>query len=474
MAFADNRQFLRALEESKDAVCIEEEVDWDLEVGAIVRRACEMRAPAPFFEKIKDYPPGFRVFGAPLASYRRLAIALGLSPQSSLKDIHQEYERRIEHPLKPVIVKNAPCQEEVSRDEEVDLLRFPVPMIHGGDGGRYIGTWHLVVTKDPDSDWTNWGMYRTMVYNRRNLAVMLLPRQHQGRIYFEKYLPQKKPMPFALAIGADPVCSLVATAPFRKGESEVEYAGGLRQEPVELVKCLTSDLTVPAHAEIILEGEVLPDAQVLEGPFGEFTGYRTSAEMRPVWRVKAISHRHNPILTMTNMGIPVDDAAVAQSLATAVGIKRGLKRRGVPVTEVYVPQETAHHLVVIGIKSREGGAATGVRDMLPLSEVGMAFIVVVEEDVDVFNLAEVMHSMATKCHPRRGISVKDVYFGVPFTVSTTPEERKAGKGARAVFDCTWPPDWSREQEVPPRISFAEDYPEEVKAKVLKNWARYGF
>jgi 4-hydroxy-3-polyprenylbenzoate decarboxylase len=167
MAFKDNRQFIAALEATGDAVRIEQEVDWDLEAGAIVRRTCELGGPAPLFEKIKDYPPGYRIFGASLASLRRWVVALGLNPGTSLKDIQAEYQRRVDHPIKPVMVKDAPCKHNIILGDKVDVFRFPAPMIHEGDGGRYIGTWHMIVAKDLDSDWTNWAMHRLMVVNGR-------------------------------------------------------------------------------------------------------------------------------------------------------------------------------------------------------------------------------------------------------------------------------------------------------------------
>ncbi|MDP2645072.1 MAG: UbiD family decarboxylase [Desulfobacterales bacterium] len=160
MAFNDNREFIEALEKTGDVVRIRQEVDWDLEVGAITRRVCERQDPAPFFEKIKDYPEGYRIFGAPLATERRFAAALGLNQDTPFREIQAEYSRRLERPVKPVIVKDAPCKENVLVGDEVDLHRFPAPMVHEGDGGRYMATWHAMVSKSAKKDWTNWGMYQ--------------------------------------------------------------------------------------------------------------------------------------------------------------------------------------------------------------------------------------------------------------------------------------------------------------------------
>jgi 4-hydroxy-3-polyprenylbenzoate decarboxylase len=445
MPLVDNRQFIEALEKTGD------------------------------MEKIAGYP-GHRILGAPLATYRRLAIALGLAPDAPSKAIQAESEHRLEHPVKPKVVKDGPCcKENVVLGEDVDLYRFPVPMIHDGDGGRYIGTWHLVVTQDPDSPWTNWGMYRTMVYNKRLMGMQFAPVRHAGEVFYQKYLPRKLPMPFAIAIGADPLCSLAAATPFRKGESEVDYAGGLLQEAVELVKCETSGLLVPAHAEIILEGEILPDSLLLEGPFGEYTGYRTPERREvPTCRVKAITHRNNPIFTMTNMGIPQQDQDISALVGAPWIIKGFLRKYGIPVTEVHYPPEMSIHVVVIGVKTTEGDPAGEIRNVL-LPRIDMPVVIVVVEEVDVFNMDEVFYALATKCHPLRGITIEEHQLkNSLMSYYSSPEEKESRRGGFVLFDCTWPPDWPKDSYVPQRMSFKEAYPQGIREKVIKEWKNYGF
>lgn len=475
MAFKDNREFIEALEKSGDVVRIKQEADWDLEVGGITRRACELSAPAPFFEKIKDYPPGYRIFGTPLGTFRRLATALGLKPTTSVREIYSHYESRMEHPIKPVAVKEAPCKEEVVLGDEVDLYRFPAPMVHWGDGGRYLGTWHLVVSQDPNSDWVNWGMYRLMVHNKRDLGSVWRATSDLGRVLYTKYMPQKKPMPVAVAIGADPLCSFMAQTPLSPGQNEGDYAGALRGEPVELVKCETNDLMVPAYAEIVLEGEILPDIRQMDGPFGEYTGYRTSMEMRPVLRIKAITHRHNPILTMTSIGIPPDDH-ICWQLATAFEDKKHLREHGIPVTDVFNPPQAVNQLTIVGIKAYTSNLPTMVKNVIHsgFTRTEPHIVVVVDSDVDVFNISEVMHAFATKCHPLHGVRPSDYDQGVPLWPFLSPYERRWFKGAKLLLDCTWPRDWSKETEVPPRVSFKEMYPKALQEKVLQEWESYGF
>lgn len=473
MAFKDNRQFIDALEKTGDVVRIKQEVDWDMEAGAIGRRINETSAPAALCEKIKDYSEG-RIFCSPLASFRRMAVAMGLPAHSTPRQIKDEYEKRLKHPIKPVIVKDAPCKERMMLGKDVDLFQFPAPLVHAGDGGRYIACWHLVIARDTRSDWTNWGMYRHMIVDKNHVAGLWRSFCDLGIIYHQQYKPIKKPMPFAIALGADPVSSMMAATMLPKGVSEVDYAGGIQQEPVELIKCETSDIMVPAHAEIILEGEISITEQAFEGPFGEFPGFRTTGTMRPLCKINAITYRKNPIIAMSNAGVPVDDGHLLMSITWGLEYSKLLKSRGIPVTDAFMPPEGANYLLVVGVKPVTFNIARRI-ERIVLGEMGWQYkIIVVEDDVDVFNMAEVLHALATKCHPIHGVNVNSPDFNITLTPYVSPAERKFGKGATASFDCTWPVEWSREADIPMRVSFNEIYPPEVKDKVLKNWSRWGF
>lgn len=472
--FKDNRRFIEALEKSGDLVRIKQEVDWDLEVGAVTRRTHEKQGPAVLFEKIKDYPAGYRILGAPLATWRRVAIAMDMKPDSAIKEIQDEYERRLRTPVQPMLVSGAPCKEVVIPEDKIDLFQFPAPMYHWGDGGRYLGSWHLIITKDPDSDWTNWGMYRAMIYNRKNLSCLLHARQHQGMIFFNKYLPYNKPMPFVIALGADPLSSMASGGQYPEGISEVTYAGALAQRPIELVKAETNSLLAPAHAEIIVEGEIMPHTMVPEGPFGEYTGFRTPQENRYVYRVKCITHRKDPILGISVPGMPVDESHIIPALGGNIQVKQRLAELGIPVKDMYRPPEASGHLLIISVNTREMANPLPLTESLPFWDMGQSLIMVVDDDVDIFNMAEVIHTFSTKCHPERGIKTSNLGVFMPLTPYLIKEDRKAPRGYRALLDCTWPRDWSRETDVPPRVSFKEVYPDAIRDKVLKNWKSYGF
>jgi len=475
MAFKDNREFIELLKKTGDIVLVNKEVDWDMEAGAISRRACELSGPALLFNKIKDYPEGYRIFAAPVATYRRVAMAMGLPPDTPIKKIYQEYEQREDNPVPPVVVKDGPCKENIMRGDDVDIYRLPSPMCHDSDGGRYIGTWGFIVSKEIDSDWTNWGMYRFHVNNQRSLAMSPAPGSNLGMVMRQQYLPKKLPMPVACVIGADPLCSIASSAGYAVGKNEAELAEGLCQEPVELIKCETNDLLVPAHAEIVIEGEVLPDISAAEGPFGEYPGYRSRGfEPKLYCRITAITHRNSPILTMSNLGVPPDDSHVGGCLSTAVSVRRRVEKSGVPVVDCYVPPEGAAFMAVVSVKKGGSEVAQAVGNAIGHRRAWITKIIVVDDDVDVFDMRQVIHAFSVKCHSTRGIFMKDTPPGTgnPFSPSYDAEEKKNLTGAVSVFDCTWPPHWSKDQ-IPVKASFEDIYPPEIKKKVLDNWSEYG-
>jgi phenylphosphate carboxylase alpha subunit len=474
MAFSDLRDFIATLDRSGELVRIKSEVDWDMEVGAISRRNFEQSGPAILFEKIKDYPPGYAILNGPVATWRRVAIALGLPTDTTVRQLYAAYEERREKKIKPVVVSSAPCQENVMTGSTVDVYKLPAPMVHDGDGGRYIGTWDIIVTKDPDTGWTNWGMYRFMTHTQNMLTGWPQATSQLAMMMKSKYLPRKQPMPIAIVSGCESLCHMVATDPYRPGENEVEYAGGLRGAPVELVQCKTQDLMVPAHAEIVIEGELLPDRIALEGPFGEYPGYRSGTMGEGVLvQITGITHRNNPILSLSTLGIPPDDSSIAASLTAGAAMKRGLKRRGVPVKEVYVPPEGVTHLIVVSVERGGSRVARQVLDFFTARRVMVSKAIVVDQDVDAFDMNQVIHAFATKCHPGRGITLEHYEGrGNALTPCYNADERRRLKGASVVFDATWPDDWEPEG-VPVKSAFETTYPEEVKKKVLAEWPSYG-
>lgn len=477
MAFQDLREFLTRLDEEKEISRIQAEVDWDLEIGAISRRAIELRAPALLFEKVRGYAGDYRVLANLLSGSRpthaRLAIALGLPRDTPPLELIATYREKSKNRIKPVRVDTGPCKEEIHMGEEVNLLEFPVPLIHGRDGGRYLGTWHIDVNKDPDTGWVNWATYRHMIHDEKTLGWLAVPFQHGPSIYYEKYESRGQPMPMAIAIGMDPVYNVVANTAFPYGVCEADVIGGVRGTPVEVVKCETLDLEVPANAEIVLEGVVLPGERKLEGPFGEYTGYEAGARMpRPVLRVQCITHRKNPILTMCNPGKPWEEDAVMDSITVSAMLENELEARGIPFKSVYVVPPALG--VVVAVKPPYGGFAQTVASAIWASKPGFSrsYIFVVGEDVDVTNPEDVLWCLTTRLHPQKGIHIQSDAPGSPLRPFLGREEKEKGMAPRVLFDATFPHHWTSE-DTPEIIDFEHGWPQEVRDKVLARWAEYG-
>lgn len=483
MAFEDLRSFIGELERQGEVQRVPVEVDWDLEIGAITRRVIDRRAPAPFFEAVKGYPKGYRVFGCLFGPTRpviqgRVALALGFAKETPPLDLIKWFGQRIEKPVKPerVSKEGAPCKERVQQGDKINLLEFPVPRVHGMDKGRYIGTWCICVTRDPDTDWVNWGVYRCMIHDEKTLGILLHPaQQHGGEIYFHKNERRGKPMQIAIAIGVDPVSQLAAAAEFPYGVSEVDMAGALRGAPVKLVPCETVDLEVPATSEIVIEGVIPPSERRMEGPFGEYTGYAVHSAPAPVVHVNCITHRTDPILTVANMGKPWDDASVCDSIVRSGFVYKMLRDIGIPVSGVYVyaPQLS----IVISVPSRPGIAMRVASALWSgSSRTDLPYVIVVNEDVDVTNLEDVWWCLTTRLHPKNGIHIVGSKVANPLIPWLSPEDRTNRVTHGALLDATFPSYWTKEylDQHCLVVDFERGWPREVTEKVLKRWSDYGY
>ncbi len=472
-----NREYVERLLATGDCVRIDQEVDWDKEAGAIVRRVCEVGAPSPLMENMKDYP-GFKYLGAPLSTYRRMAISLGMDPDSTLPEISKEYLKRTSsEPIDPVEIDRAaaPCKDNILTGDDVDLCKLPVPLVHDGDGGRYIGTWHAVITKQPVRGDSNCGMYRQMMYDSRTMCGAVFPFSDLGKTLSEHYGPGSEGMPFATAIGLSPLAAMAACAPSPIPESQL--TGMLAGAPVELVKCETNDLLVPANAEIILEGEIVPDVMVEEGPFGEYTGYRTAPRMpRVTFRVHCITYRNNATMTISNMGVPTDEGQLLRSFSLGLELDKLLRSQGIPITGVYMHPRSTHHMMIVGVKPAYAGIATQISQLAFGSKLGPWFhmVMVVDDTIDIYNWDEVYHAFCTRCNPVRDIRVYEHTTGTALYPHATPHDRKYSMGSQVLFDCTWPLDWDPINDVPTVVSFKTVYTQDIQDKVTGNWEAYGF
>src|SRR5919198_3805791 len=251
-----------------------EGVDWQENIGRITEMLHHTDgAPAVLFDKIPGYPPGFRILVNAQGERRRLALSLGLPVEIGVFDLMDEWERRMDtvRPIPPVLVEDGPILENVLEGDQVDLWKFPTPLWHPQDGGRYLGTGDGVLTRDPDSGWVNMGTYRVMVHDRNQTGLYISPGKH-GRIHRDKYFEQGRPLPAVVMVGMDPLLFIASTLEMAPGVSELEWVGAMRGRPLECIRGKHTGLPIPAYGEIALEGFLHKDWQRLEGPFGEWTG----------------------------------------------------------------------------------------------------------------------------------------------------------------------------------------------------------
>lgn len=479
MPYRDLREFLERLEAEGELLKIRAEADWNLEIGAISSRSIANKGPALLFENIKDYSQGYRILANPLAGTRpmvhgRLALAMGLPKDTPPAQLMDHFGEKCLGLVKPVRVDWGPCKEEVHHGDEANLLEFPVPFIHGTDGGRYMGTWHIDVVQDPDTGWVNWGTYRHMLHDSKTLGWSSTPFQHGPGIFINKYEARGQAMPMAIAIGTEPMCTVVATSPLPAGVSEADVAGSLRGQPVELVKCETNDLEVPATAEIVLEGVVLPGERKMEGGFGEFTGYDAGGQRpRMVFHVNCITHRKNPILPMTVPGRGWEEDAVLNSIADSALLANELRKLELPFKSVYIMAPAM--AVVVSTKPQYAGFVHTVAAAVWGSKSGIPrpYLIVVGEDVDVTNAEEVLWCLTTRVHPAKDIHILNSTPCGTLTPFLWDDERPYGRGARAVFDANFPYEWPANRK-PTIVDFEHAWPADVQERVLSRWREYGF
>lgn len=280
----------------------------DLEVGCLTELVAERNGPMLVFDKFSGYPVGYRVASnAVRSSARRFALAMELPP-----DVHSlellclwREKRKTSTPVPPRVVKDGPIMECIQQGDDVDIERFPAPRWHIGDGGRYIGTADMVITRDPEQNWINIGVYRAMIQRRDRISLWINPQKH-GRILAQRYWSQGNAAPVAVVLGCEPVTWMSASTSPPFGTSEYEFAGAYRGSPVEVVQLPLTGLPVPAGAEIVVEGVIPPESEETahEGPFGEWPGYYTHEGDGPAEGVKsafdllALSLFHLPFETI--------------------------------------------------------------------------------------------------------------------------------------------------------------------------------
>lgn len=468
MGYGDLREWIQRVEDVGELLRIDS-ADWDLEIGALAEVAG--RGPsghALLFDRIRGYPPGYRILVGMLESLNRSALTTNLPVGIGRNDFIAAWKERLNHPelIPPRYVDRGPILENFFVGDEIDLWKLPVPRWHELDGGRYLGTADVVMTADPEEGWFNMGVYRVMVHDRNRLALYMSPGKH-GRIHRQKAFDRGKPLKVAICFGQDPLLFLLASRAFPWGAQELDYAGGIKGEPIEVIRGEVTGLPIPAAAEVAVEGELMPDEWKEEGPFGEFTGYYASGERQePVMRVKSFMHRHDPILTGSPPFRPPAGANSCSTLIRAAFIWDALEKAGVPDVRDVACYQT-FFFTVVSIKQRYPGHAKQAAIVASQCQAGAymgRYVVVVDEDIDVADLNDVLWALCTRVDPEKSIDIIRRCWSGPLDPIIPAAEK--GLSSRAIMDACRPFEW---MDAFPPVSGTS---RELKRKVLEKFESY--
>jgi len=484
--YRDLRDFIELLEKQGELKRITAEVDPNLEMTEICDRTLRAGGPALLFENPKghDTPVLGNLFGTP----RRVALGMGEDSVEALHEVGRllAFLKEPDPPrgmkeawktlpvfkkvldMAPKTVKKAPCQEVVIEADDVDLAKIPVQTCWPGDAGPLI-TWGLVVTKGPLKSRQNMGIYRQQVIGR-NRVIMRWLSHRGGALDFRDWQERHpgEPFPIAVALGADPATILGAVTPVPDTLSEHAFAGLLRGSRTELVKCQTSDLLVPASAEIVLEGVIHPNDMAPEGPFGDHTGYYNEVDEFPVFTVERITSRKDPIYHSTYTGRPPDEPAILGVALNEVFVPI-LQKQFPEITDFYLPPEgCSYRLAVVSMRKQYPGHAKrvmmGVWSFLR-QFMYTKFVIVVDDDVNTRDWQDVIWAMTTRMDPARDTVLVE-NTPIDYLDFASPV---SGLGSKMGMDATnkWPGETDREWGTP--IVMAAD----VKARVDAIWEELG-
>ena len=490
MKYADLRDFVAQLEQQGELKRIDVPVSPHLEMTEIGDRVLKAGGPALLFTQPRQdnqsysMPVLANLFGTP----KRVAMGMGASDVMQLREIGKTlaYLKEPEPPkglreawdklpllkqvlsMAPKVVSKAPCQQIVWEGDQVDLSRLPIQHCWPGDVAPLI-TWGLTVTRGPNKKRQNLGIYRQQVIGK-NRVIMRWLAHRGGALDYREFRQQNpdKPYPVAVVLGCDPATILGAVTPVPDTLSEYQFAGLLRGSRTELVKCIGSDLQVPARAEIVLEGHIHPDDMALEGPYGDHTGYYNEQDHFPVFTIDRITMRENPIYHSTYTGKPPDEPAVLGVALNEVFVPI-LQKQFPEIVDFYLPPEgCSYRMAVISIKKQYPGHAKRVMMgcwSFLRQFMYTKFIIVVDDDVDCRDWKEVMWAITTRMDPVRDTTLIE-HTPIDYLDFASPV---SGLGGKMGLDATnkMPGETNREWGVPIVMD------ESVKQKVDVLWAQLG-
>jgi UbiD family decarboxylase len=406
MAYRDLRQYLAVLEDKKLLCHVSAEVDKEWEIAAVCRRAFqkipERNRPALMFDRIKghDIPLVIGVLGASRQIY---ATAL----ETEVEKVLEKWESGAKKPLKPRLVETGPCQEVVQVGEEANFEILPAPIwTVGEDPGPY-HTSPFVISRDPETRIPNLGTYRVQVKGRKKAGLMINPPRNMNH-HIRKNEARGQGTDVAIVFGTDPVIGLTAVTPFPYGVDELAMAGGIRREPVEVVRCRTVDLEVPAAAEIVVEGKIPFQGREPEGPFGEYGGYMGTGGNHPFIEITCITHRRNPIYQAFLSQMPPSESSCIKAIGREGVIQRHLKENlGIPVHDVCLPESGgATGLLIISIKKQNRfQPLKAMMGAWSHHDVFGKVTIVVDDDIDIRDSFQVEWALSFRMQPAEDVYV---------------------------------------------------------------------
>ncbi len=392
----DLRSYLDLIKQNhpEDFLTVSREVDPAYEITAIVAKLEQedKRRPILLFENVKGSK--FPVLTNLHASRLRLALAMNVQPE----EMQKAYLKAMEKPIAPKVVPKAPVKEVVLTGNRVNLYDLPQIIHHQGDAGPYF-TAAISFAKDPANNTWNCAYNRLMIKGRDTTSIHLSLAKHLWEFY-RRAEARGQPLPVAFAIGVHPAIALGALGIGSIEEDERGIMGALLGAPLELVRCETSDLLVPAHAELVIEAEILPQERTAEGPFGEFTGYSLGERQREVVRVRAITHRNDAIFQ--DISVAHLDHLLLSTIPIEANLYRAVRSMVPSVKAVRVP---APFTCYVSIEQRVPGEAKNAILAVLGADLYMKRVIIVDHDVDIFNDREVNWATATRCQPDRDITI---------------------------------------------------------------------
>ncbi len=442
---------------------------WEDEIGPITELAQHREdGPCVLFDEIPGVPPGYRLVSNALGSLRRAALTLHMEPARTAMDLVKAWRERARRlrPIPPKVVSEGPVLENVLVGDRINLLAFPTPKWHEHDGGRYIGTGSVDITRDPEGGWVNLGTYRVMVHDERTLGFYISPGKH-GRLHRDQAFQAGRTMKLAVSFGQDPLLFMAGSIEVPFGQSEYDWAGAVRGAPVEVILGPDTGLPLPAHAEIVIEGEALPTERRDEGPFGEWTGYYASdVRPEPVMRVTRLMHRNRPILLGSPPGKPPSELTAYRSIMRSALLWDQMEAAGVPgIQAVWChPAGGTRLFNVVAIKQMFAGHAKQAGAVACQCRAGAylgRYTIVVDEDVDPTDLYDVVWAVCTRSDPERCIDILRRCWSGPLD-PIIPAGQK-GFNSRAIIDATRPYEW-RDQF--PAVAEASP---EIRRRTLEKW-----